>query len=124
MPMNRQAASAWAHRARGKRCVICGAARPRGHHIVYQQILRREHPDRYEDIRWDYRNLLPLCDRHHAMHHSRAKAIPLSIVLVAQPKVVQFARELDLVWWLSRTYPKREWPPRTDPKPAGTPRSS
>jgi hypothetical protein len=88
--------------------VICGAKPAHGHHIIKQQVLKRVAQEKglqYERIRWDLRNILPLCDRHHAQHHARMEPIALSIVLLHQPKVVQFAKELDLVWWLSREYP-------------------
>lgn len=106
----RLAAQAWARRARGKRCVICGAQYPRGHHVITQQMLKTQCKELdldYRRVRWDERNLMPLCDRHHAAHHSRAHAISLEIVLASCPKIIQFARELDLVWWLSRNYPVR-----------------
>jgi heterodisulfide reductase subunit C len=103
-----EAARAWVRRARCMRCVICGERGPRGHHIITQQLLRRTALSKgldLEAIRWDQRNLLALCDRHHAAHHAKMPAIALSIVLMHQPKVLAFASELGLVWWLSREYP-------------------
>jgi hypothetical protein len=101
---------AWGHHAHRKQCVLCGAAHPQGHHVIKQQVLRKACGDLeldYQRVRWDLRNLMPLCDRHHVAHHSRRHPIELEIVLANCPKIVQFATELELVWWLSREYPVR-----------------
>jgi len=106
--IDRQAAEAWARRARSKRCVICAAKNPHGHHIISQQQLRKTAEELdldYRRLRWDQRNLLALCDRHHAGQHSKMHPVPLSTILAEAPKVVQFARELGLEWYLSRHYP-------------------
>lgn len=104
---SQEAAHLWMRRARSARCVICGARLPLGHHIITQQQLRRTLPERYEQVRWDLRNMLPLCEVDHVGHHSAMHKIPLSIVLYHRPEVVAFATELGLTWWLSREYPRR-----------------
>ena len=106
--LDREAAAAWARRARSKQCVLCGAHNPQGHHLITQQRLRLSAAELeldFQKLRWDTRNFLPLCPRHHAGHHSKMHPISLNIVLAESPKVIQLARELDLVWWLSREYP-------------------
>jgi hypothetical protein len=106
--IERLAREAWARRARSKTCAVCGAASPRGHHIITQQQLRltaTEHGLDFARLRWDTRNLLPLCDRHHAAHHNRTHPVPRSLLVSGCPKVFQFARELGLVWWVERVYP-------------------
>ena len=106
--MNREARSAWARTARRQRCVMCGARAPRGHHVITQQQLRKlpgmGDPIRSESILWDRRNLLALCDRCHARHHSRFLPVPLSVVLQRCPEIVRFASEHGLTWYLSREY--------------------
>jgi hypothetical protein len=104
---SQEAAHLWMRRARSARCVICGAQLPKGHHIITQQQLRRSAAECYEQVRWDLRNMLPLCEHDHAGHHSKMHPIPLSIVLYHRPEVVAFAKELELTWWLSREYPRR-----------------
>ena len=99
---------AWARTARAQRCVVCNARRPRGHHIITKQALRLyavSHGYDYGEVEWDLRNLLGLCDRHHAGHHARVRPVTMRELLVAQPEVVSFAKETRLVWWLSRNYP-------------------
>lgn len=100
--------------ARASRCVICGARRPRGHHVIRQQLMRRQSQSLgldFEEVRWDTRGLLALCDRCHTRHHSRMAPVPLSVVLYHAPRVVALAKELDLTWWLSREYPCRRREP-------------
>lgn len=53
----------------------------------------------YERLRWDVRNRLSLCERHHMAHHSGVHRVPLATVSDASPKFLQFVRELD------RAYP-------------------
>lgn len=109
--VKRLAHEAWARRARSKTCAVCGAANPRGHHVITQQQLRKTASEQgldFERLRWDTRNLLALCDRHHMAHHNRTHPVPLWLLSQRCPKVFQFARELDLVWWLERTYPDTE----------------
>jgi len=104
---DRHAALAWATKARAMRCAVCNAKRPHGHHVITQQVLRRtcaSHRLDYERYRWDERNLLPLCERCHAQHHSRFKPVPLAIVM-RNTKAIPLAKELHLLWWISREYP-------------------
>lgn len=106
--IDRQAAEAWAKGARSKPCVICGSRQVQGHHIITQQKLREvaiATGRDFERLRWDARNRLSLCSRHHAAHHNRSHPIPWQVMHAHAPKAVQFARELGLVWWLERTYP-------------------
>jgi hypothetical protein len=117
--IDRVASEGWAKGARCKRCAICNASNlVRGHHIIPQQRLRQIARDtglEYERIRWDDRNRLPLCDRHHEAHHNRAYTIPLDVVLTVVPK---FVRELDRAYgeegrepvgaWVARMYPARD----------------
>jgi hypothetical protein len=81
---------------------------PHGHHIITQQQMRKQcamlELD-FERYRWDKRNLLPLCERHHARHHSKIWPISIALVFAHAPKVLQVARELECEWWLSREYP-------------------
>lgn len=96
--LDRQASEAWAKSARTKPCAVCGATRAQGHHLIPQQRLRRVAEDTgldFERIRWDARNRLPLCERHHAAMHSRAHPLSLELVLREVPKFLQFVRELD-----------------------------
>ena len=106
----RQRREAWAKHARAKRCVICGARHVQGHHAVKQQVIKRQCQMLgldYDRYCWDVRNCMALCERHHVAHHSKAHPVTLPIVLSACPKLVQFARELGIEWWLSREYPIR-----------------
>lgn len=108
--IERQASAAWARGVRTKPCAVCGALGSQGHHIITQQQLRQVAKTLqvdFERLRWDTRNRLPLCPRHHAAHHARTHPVPWSVLEDAAPKVVQFARELGLVYWLERTYPGR-----------------
>lgn len=64
-------------RAAGRQpgCAISGC-RERdfdSHHVLYEQHLRREGLPR-----WDPRNCLRLCRRHHELHHKAAQRIPRS----------------------------------------------
>jgi hypothetical protein len=103
-------AGAWVLEARRRRCVVCGARRPHGHHIITQQQLRKQCQTLgidYDPYRWDQRNLLALCERCHAGHHSKMHQLPMAVILVNAPKVVTMAKELNLVWWLSHEYTTR-----------------
>jgi phenylacetate-coenzyme A ligase PaaK-like adenylate-forming protein len=118
--IDRQAAEAWAKSARTKGCACCGATGVHGHHVITQQELKnwaktraRELTDRgeltnwqeqFERIRWDRRNLLSLCVRHHELHHSHGQRLDLRMVERHCPKLRQFARELNLEWWLENAY--------------------
>jgi hypothetical protein len=115
--VNQHARSAWARAARRRRCVMCGAPKPRGHHVITQQELRKlpgmHDPVHCEAVLWDRRNMLPLCDRCHARHHSRFAQVPLPLVLQHCPLIVAFAAEHGLTWYLSREHgsarPGRRW---------------
>lgn len=118
--IDRAASEAWAKAARTKRCAVCGARIVHGHHLIYQQQLRRIAVDlgiEYERVRWDRRNLLALCDRHHSAHHSGAHRVVSTIVLAGAPKFGQFVRELDRQYedgrepvaeFVRRTYPQAD----------------
>lgn len=97
--IDRQASEAWAWGARSKPCAVCGAVGGvEGHHVVYQQTLRKAALAtglEFERLRWDTRNRLPLCARHHQAHHSGRYRVPLEVVLEHAPKLMQFVRELD-----------------------------
>lgn len=121
--IDRMASEAWAKGVRGKPCAVCGAKqRVSGHHIVTQQLLRRiaQQTDLdFERVRWDARNRLPLCERHHEAHHSRARPVALWRVLLAAPKLMQFVRELDraldgepVAAFIDRTYRNEPGPLR------------
>lgn len=117
--IDRIASEGWAKGARVKPCARCGRKRGpvRGHHIIYQQELKRIAHDlglSYERLRWDDRNRMPLCDPCHERHHSAMSRIPMAVVREAAPKATQFAAELDrqyedgrspAIAFLERTYP-------------------
>jgi hypothetical protein len=87
---------------------MCGAQNPSGHHVITQQQLRKldgmDDPIHSESILWDRRNLLALCDRCHARHHSKYLPVPMAKVLQHCPEIVAFAAENGLTWYLSREY--------------------
>jgi hypothetical protein len=103
--------SAWAAYARGKCCAVCG--RPdcqpvAGHHLIRQQVLRKEAALRgfdFETVRWDLRNQLPTGEPCHASHHNASRRIARAVLEAHAPRVFEFARELDLGWALDREYP-------------------
>lgn len=103
----RQRPEAWQRAARRLRCIICGAPRPRGHHVITQAELRKHvrDPEDYERLRWDRRNLLALCDEHHVAHHSRQRPVSIQELSAHAPGALVFADELGLRWWIERTYP-------------------
>ncbi len=118
-PSERERSAAW---ARGKKpCAVCGGAVTYGHHIITQQKLRQvvaartmaaaldpyatAPVPRLDRVRWDARNRLWLCERHHLAHHARTKPVAWSVLQEHAPKVFQFAAELNLIPWLERTYP-------------------
>lgn len=107
--IDRQASEAWARGAKSKPCAVCGAAGVHAHHVITQQKLRQVAAQNgldFERLRWDKRNRLPLCPRHHAAHHARTHPIPWVVLEQHCPKVFQLARELGLLWWLEQTYPQ------------------
>ena len=106
--INRAASEAWARGVRTKRCALCGANGVHGHHIITQQQLRIAAFSLrldFERLRWDTRNRLALCPRHHAAHHARSHPVPWVVLEQHAPKVFQFAREIGLEWWLEAMYP-------------------
>lgn len=75
-----------------RRCVCgCGRRGVQKHHVVYVQELRRAGPDRFEVLRVDPRNLVPVAPGCHAAHHARSVAFP---VRVLPDSVFEFAAEL------------------------------
>lgn len=59
----------------------CGRLAVHAHHIVRRQEIRRYGaPELVEVLIADERNLMPLCEEHHAAHHSRSNVIPLALV--------------------------------------------
>lgn len=115
--IDRQASEAWAWGARSKPCAVCGCGGViEGHHLVTQQTLRKVAEAtglEFERLRWDTRNRLSLCPRHHQAHHAGSHRVPLSVVLEHAPKLMQFVRELDrahdgcepVLCFVERTYP-------------------
>jgi hypothetical protein len=99
--IDRIASEAWAKGARAKACAVCRARKGaiiRGHHIVYQQELRRIAVDLeidLERLRWDDRNRLSLCDRCHERHHNGSRPVSGAVLHKHAPKVFQFAAEID-----------------------------
>lgn len=70
------------------------------HHVVTQQQLRKIGRD---DLRWDVRNGLTLCERHHRRHTRALTRVPFELL---RPENVAFAEELGVVWILGRYYPR------------------
>lgn len=106
---NRYAAEAWARGIRGKPCAICGRGPSQGHHVVTQAQLRTIARSKSLDLQsllWDHRNRLAVCEACHFAHHQARRRIPLAVLRRHCPKVFQFARELDVEWWLDREYPR------------------
>lgn len=68
---------------RATSCVVCGRMAVQLHHVIYAQHIPREH-------RKDDRNLIPLCLRCHADHHSRQHPISLNLL---PDSVYEFAVE-------------------------------
>lgn len=119
--IDRQASEAWAKRARGQVCAMCGKGSKqrvacRGHHALYRAKLR-EWAQRagleFSRLEWDLRNLVALCDDCHERHHSGARPIPWALVAKAAPKLTRFAAEIDRAFeagqapaaaFLERTY--------------------
>ena len=120
----------WYRRARTSKCALCGTDRlVKGHHVITQQEIGKVTRSRgldYERYRWDQRNFLPLCEDCHIRHHSRMAPVGLVVILASCPKIMEFAGELKLQWWLSRTYPLRGRPGRSaglrGPRPTQDPR--
>ena len=70
------------------------------HHIITQQKLRQVGRD---DLRWDVRNGLTLCERHHRRHTRALARVPFELL---RPEALEFADEVGLAWTLDRYYPK------------------
>lgn len=64
----------------------CGLPATVWHHVIYKQVVRREHGD--VD---DPRNLVPICDRCHVDHHDREDPLELTDL---PDSVYEFAAEL------------------------------
>lgn len=77
--LRRDLAERWAETARSRSCVACGGPPPScGHHVVYQQTVRRECRTlglEFAVVRFDVRNLMGVCGRCHDRHHSRSRPI-------------------------------------------------
>jgi hypothetical protein len=83
----------------GARCAVCGARRQiQGHHVLSQQVLRHLAQENglnlaeRERLRWDPRNGLAVCQRHHDHHTLAVRRIPRSALPAS---VFEFADELD-----------------------------
>jgi hypothetical protein len=98
-------ARAWREAARAGICVMCGSRQGlHGHHVIRQQLLRglaRRRELDYEELRWDRRNLLVVCERDHADHHGALKRIPRSKLPAA---AIEFARKHGLEAVIEREY--------------------
>lgn len=80
------------------RCEVCGARAVHLHHAVYRQFAR----DLPEGMDIDApENLMPLCVRHHARHHTATERIPVSRM---RPETVEFFTRAGLEHRLHRTY--------------------
>lgn len=105
---DRDAARSWRESAQ-RPCVLCGGHDVQAHHIIYQQVLLRTATSRglsFEALRWDHRCALPLCrDTCHPAHHAGRRRVTRNELARHAPAVFDMAAELDLVWWLERTYP-------------------
>lgn len=98
----------WNRAIRGTVCVVCrGRPATEAHHIVREQVLRREAPGRgfdFDEVRFDPRNRLGVCKDCHAAHHARVRPISRETLWRYAPWVFEFATDLDLAWWLDREY--------------------
>jgi hypothetical protein len=70
------------------------------HHVITQQALRKSH---YSSFRWDTRNGICVCERHHSRHTKAVQRIPFERLT---PEAIEFARSCNLSWQLDRYYPK------------------
>lgn len=99
-----QAAIEWKRR-RVYRCAVCNRQAHHRHHIIYVQHLLRLAPDHgrpIEEVLWDLRNMLPLCESCHSRHHSAFSRIPRHLL---PDEALEFAAELELGWFIVREYP-------------------
>lgn len=105
---DRAMAEAWAAGAR-RPCVVCGDPDVEIHHVITQEQLRvvaRSRGLDLEPLRWDHRNALAVCEKHHAAHHARRERLPRLLLERWCPGVFAMADELGLTPWLERTYPQ------------------
>jgi hypothetical protein len=103
----RAARQRWTEEARKRPCAMCGRGPSQGHHVITQQELK--HVARAKrvllmTIRWDLRNMLPLCESCHERHHKGICRVPLLLAFRLCPGLDDFARECDRMWWLARYY--------------------
>jgi hypothetical protein len=70
------------------------------HHLVTQQQLRKIHAS--EEQRWDVRNGMALCERHHRRHTRALERVPFDVL---RSEALEFAREIGLGWILEKYYP-------------------
>lgn len=83
-------------------CQNCGRFVPllQGHHVLYEQVVRREHGPVY-----DPRNRMDLCVRCHAGHHAGGRRIPLARVPdAAQAFACEVLGEDRAHDWMARRY--------------------
>lgn len=86
-------------------CVVCPLeggfciGEVQGHHVIPKQTLRRR-GFFFEML--DHRNRLPVCEHRHEQHTTGYKPIPRAAL---PPSVYEFAKELDLEWYLDKHYP-------------------
>jgi hypothetical protein len=87
-------------------CEVCGVEPPaHRHHAVKEQTLRkyaRDHGYDFEEVRWDLRLRILVCERCHSLHTLATERMPYSIL---RPETIAFAEELRLGWSLDREYP-------------------
>ena len=85
-------------------CVVCPLeggvciGEVQGHHILSKQLLRRRGLF-FEML--DHRNRLAVCEHRHEQHTTGYKPIPRAALPAS---VFEFAKELDLEWWLDKHY--------------------
>lgn len=80
--------------------MVCGdQVGTQGHHVIEKSYLKRNGLGR---LRWDQRNFMPLCQRHHSRHTGAFQRVPRHLLSAAN---WAFARELGLEWYLERYYP-------------------
>jgi hypothetical protein len=72
-----------------------------GHHIITQQQLRKV--DATEEQRWDVRNGMALCERHHRRHTRALERVPFHLLRL---EAFEFAEELKVGWLLAKYYPQ------------------
>jgi cytochrome c553 len=83
-------------------CVVCDrprrATRLQGHHVISQQVLKREcaslelSVEQTQDILWDHRNGIALCTRCHERHTNAVERIRLARL---PARVLEFVHFMD-----------------------------